>query len=57
MPEPRKGESRDEFLDRCMGDDESVEDFPDAEQRFAFCNSEFDEFKKKQRRRRRRRGR
>jgi len=40
-----------------MGDDESVEDFPDAEQRFAFCNSEFDEFKKKQRRRRRRRGR
>lgn len=42
MPEPRDGESRDEFLDRCMGDDEAVADFPDSDQRYAFCNSKWE---------------
>lgn len=42
MPEPRQGEKRDEFIDRCMGDDEANEDFPDQSQRFAFCNSKWE---------------
>ena len=39
MPKPSAGETRDEFLDRCMSDAEAVADFPDADQRFAVCNS------------------
>jgi len=42
MPEPREGESKKDFMDRCMGDEEAVEDFPNLQQRFAFCNSQFD---------------
>jgi hypothetical protein len=43
MPEPRSGEARDEWLDRCMGDAEAVADFPDADQRFAVCVSKWEE--------------
>lgn len=39
MPKPRTDETRTDFLDRCMGDDEAVSDYPDAEQRYAVCNS------------------
>lgn len=39
MPKPQAGESHDEFIDRCMGDAEAVQDFPDANQRLAFCES------------------
>lgn len=42
MPSPRKGETRDEFLSRCMADGEARSDFPDEDQRFAFCNSQWD---------------
>lgn len=42
MPTPTQGESRDEFIDRCMGDPEALEDFPNNDQRFAFCNSEWE---------------
>ena len=41
MPSPSPGESRDDFVDRCMGDSEAVSDFPNEKQRFAFCNSKF----------------
>lgn len=41
MPTPRKDETRDEFVDRCMGDAEANRDFPERDQRFAFCNSTF----------------
>lgn len=37
MPRPRSDESRDEFLDRCMGDSEAISDFPDSRQRYAVC--------------------
>lgn len=43
MPTPSKDESRKEFLDRCMGDTEALEDFPDSAQRFAFCNSQWED--------------
>lgn len=42
MPDPVAGENRGEFLDRCMGDDEAVSDFPNADQRFAFCVSKWE---------------
>lgn len=43
MPTPRAGEDREDWLDRCMGDSESVADFPDADQRFAVCISKWEE--------------
>ena len=39
MPKPQSGETRKDFVARCMGDAEAVRDFPDREQRFAFCSS------------------
>lgn len=42
MPSPRSGESRDDFVDRCMGDAEANRDFPREDQRFAFCNSQWE---------------
>lgn len=43
MPKPHDGETEDDFIDRCMGDDEAVTDFPDVDQRRAFCQSQWDE--------------
>lgn len=43
MPEPRKGETEEEFIERCMGDDEANKDFPDPDQRRAFCQSQWDD--------------
>lgn len=48
MPSPRSGESRDEFVNRCMGDAEALADFPDNAQRFAVCNTFYDEGQKQQ---------
>lgn len=42
MPRPNPDESEADFIERCMGDDEAVEDFPDTDQRAAFCHSEFE---------------
>ena len=46
MPTPHSDENRREFLDRCMGDDHAVSKFPDASQRYAVCNSIWDESSK-----------
>lgn len=40
MPKPRSGETEKDFISRCMSDSESVSDFPDEEQRTAFCYSQ-----------------
>lgn len=37
MPRPREDEDRTEFLDRCMGSSEMLDEFPGADQRFAVC--------------------
>jgi len=42
MPTPNENENRDEFLDRCMTDPEAMTDFADSDQRYAFCNSQWD---------------
>lgn len=39
MPNPRRNESEDDFISRCMGDSEAISDFPDEDQRAAFCYS------------------
>ena len=43
MPKPRKDESHDAFIDRCMGDEAMNEDFPDAAQRRGVCESQWDD--------------
>lgn len=45
MPNPKPTESKDEFIKRCMGDSEANHSFPDSEQRYAFCQSQWDEDK------------
>jgi len=39
LPEPNDDESKDEFMERCMGDDLMVDEYPDNKQRYAVCNS------------------
>lgn len=41
MPTPNKDETQDDFLERCMGDAKAVADFPDNDQRYAFCVSQW----------------
>lgn len=41
MPTPRSGESRSDYIRRCMGDAETVGKFPDMDQRFAVCMGMF----------------
>lgn len=41
LPKPNSGESEDEFVSRCMGNDTMVSDFPDQGQRAAVCYSQF----------------
>ena len=42
MPKPTPGESRRHFIARCVIDDEARSDFPDADQRIAFCYSQYE---------------
>lgn len=39
IPKPKKDESQDDFISRCMGDDIMQKDFPEQEQRSAVCFS------------------
>ena len=39
LVKPRNKEKREDFLERCMGDKTSVDDFPSRGQRFAVCNA------------------
>ena len=41
MPVPKDGESEDAFMDRCMGADGMVEEFPESDQRAAVCHKQF----------------
>ena len=43
MPDPKQDENKDPYLQRCMSDTESVRDFPEATQRYAFCQSKWDQ--------------
>lgn len=37
LPKPNPGETKEEFLNRCMGNDTMNEEFPDSKQRYAVC--------------------
>ncbi|GMV98190.1 MAG: hypothetical protein AMXMBFR83_25420 [Phycisphaerae bacterium] len=39
LPERRKSETHEQFIDRCMGDAAMVREFPDASQRRAVCEA------------------
>lgn len=41
MPTPNQNETERHFIARCVIDDEARRDFPDAEQRLAFCYSQY----------------
>lgn len=43
---PNSGENKDEFLQRCMS--ELNTEFPDQDQRYAVCNTYWDEFKQEE---------
>jgi HK97 family phage prohead protease len=42
MPEPRARETEDEWIARCMSDQESIDTHPDEDQRFAVCMSKWE---------------
>src|SRR5690606_39204725 len=43
LPKPNDGETKEEFLDRCMADETMQEEFPDEAQRYAVCLVQWDE--------------
>jgi hydroxymethylpyrimidine pyrophosphatase-like HAD family hydrolase len=45
MPNPRQNEQKEEYLQRCMADSESQNSFPDESQRYAVCESKWEESK------------
>lgn len=42
IPKPKDGETKKEFISRCMGDTVMVEDYPDNKQRAAVCYGAWD---------------
>lgn len=42
LPKPRSNEKKDDFVNRCMGDDTMVRDFEATGQRFAVCLSQWE---------------
>ena len=45
MPKPNPNETHDDFITRCMSDEESKSSFPDESQRYAVCESKWTDFK------------
>ena len=43
---PTKGQSKEDFLEKCMGDSTMNEEYQDEDQRYAVCNSQWDKEKK-----------
>ena len=48
LVKPKDKEKRDDFIERCMGDQTSVTDYPKRGQRFAVCNSLYNARNKKE---------
>lgn len=40
LPEPKKDENHQEFMNRCMADDNARKEFPDRRQRFKVCQAQ-----------------
>jgi hypothetical protein len=43
FPEPRKNETRQSFMQRCMGDDAMSIEFTNASQRYAVCQNQWED--------------
>jgi HK97 family phage prohead protease len=43
IPNPSDGESHDEFVERCMGNDTMKDDYPDDDQRLAVCQTQWED--------------
>lgn len=42
IPTPKKSETKDQFITRCMSSDVMKTEFPENAQRFAVCNSKWE---------------
>lgn len=47
MPTPQKNEKKTDYVNRCMSYDEMVQKHPDEKQRYAICNSMWQQHKTK----------
>lgn len=47
LPEPKVGESKSDFVSRCMDDPTAKADFPNTNQRVAVCYTQFDSANKR----------
>ena len=43
LPKPKKNEPKDDFINRCMGDDLMNNEYPDRSQRYAICLTQWKE--------------
>lgn len=43
IPTPEQNETKDEFIERCMGDETMKEEYPDGDQRLAVCMTQWNE--------------
>lgn len=43
LPKPKKDESHDDFMERCMSDDVMLKEYDDEKQRYAVCQSQWDD--------------
>ncbi len=41
LPKPNSGETEEDFMGRCMGDDKVVSEYPSRTQRAAVCLSSY----------------
>jgi hypothetical protein len=47
IPKPHKGEDQTAWMNRCMGDETMLQDFPDNKQRVAVCLQQWRDKNKK----------
>ena len=45
MPTPNSKETHDDYINRCMSDQESLDSYPNEEQRYAVCEAKWSEAK------------
>lgn len=43
LPKPRPTETKTQYIRRCMMDDTMITEFPETDQRFAVCNTQWEE--------------
>ena len=41
LPKPNKDENKSEFIDRCMSDEVMISEYPDNDQRYAICETQW----------------